>query len=173
MTKSATESVAITDKRFVVGQHQGCPTVVVPAGKFYKLPFTVTVPPIEEGSVIAALNFSTPAKTAPRTVSKQAEEASFAFNVRHSVTVAVKVNTARPAALAKPSVAFGKAEFDAKTCRILYGLENILPVINEGISGNYFVADSKGTVLFEGAFDLDKMAPKSSVKVPCRGGRHA
>lgn len=162
-----TDRVAVTDKRFMwSGNISVKKQITVPSNGTYDLPFTITVPQVDDGEVIAALNFSTKVKPSATKATTASKAASFSFNVEKSITIAIKVNIANPTSLAKPSVGFGSVGFDATMCKVLFSLENKLPMINNGISVDYEVLNTDKSTLFSGAVNLDKMAPKTSVQVP-------
>jgi hypothetical protein len=163
-----TDMVKITDKKFMWSDNISIQKqVIILPNSSYNVPFKITVPQVDEGEVIAALNFSTNVKaSAESKLESKSNVASFSFNVRKSVTIPIKVNIKKPISLPVPSINFGDVEFEPKTCRVFYSLENILPIINNGISGDYEILDSNKVSLFRGTFDLNKMAPKTLVKVP-------
>lgn len=163
-----TDMVKITDNRFMWSDNISVQkqAIILPNSSL-NVPFKITVPQIDEGEVIAALNFSTNVKPSEESKSQEKSNvASFSFNVRKSVTIPIKVNIKKPVNLPIPSINFGDVEFEPGTCRVFYSLENILPIINNGINGDYEILDINRVSLFKGIFDLSKMAPKTLVKIP-------
>lgn len=127
--------------------------------------FNVTAPEIEEGELIGAIRFSD-ASLKLETDENGGGESNLQINIKSAMTIPVRVRLPKEPGVVSPAIVLGDVGINTDEGKIIFSLSNNLPIINRLAKISYNVADRSGNVLFESDFDLDKMAPKTSVNIP-------
>jgi hypothetical protein len=88
------------------------------------------------------------------------------LDIKRAVTIVIRLRLDQAETLEGPSITVGEAGFLEEMGMLYLTLENNLPFINRKARGHLVLADSTGETLFNGAFDLIRMAPRSWLKWP-------
>ncbi|MFC2949388.1 DUF916 domain-containing protein [Virgibacillus sediminis] len=134
--------------------------ISVPPESSVNVPVDITVPEVEQGTLLGAVNLT----TEPTTQMEEAAEedaANFILNTETTYSVAVQLNL--PGEV-PTDFSLGEAGFISNTAEIYIEMTNQAQMIQENIKGTYTVSDETGTELFSGDIPTFKMAPNSAIQ---------
>jgi hypothetical protein len=164
-----TSDIDFTDTRFkwsdkiVPSDNQ----IILKARESRRLSVKITVPDIEYGEVIGAINFSYESKNYNNNLqTTDNRNASFNIKLRNAITVAIKANLNTPPAIADPVMILRDAGFNTNTGMAYIGIENNLESLNYDVSGDFKIINQSNQIVSEGDIKILKMAPKTYVRYP-------
>ncbi|SDM58631.1 WxL protein peptidoglycan domain-containing protein [Acetanaerobacterium elongatum] len=167
VTNNTSDDIGYIDRSYMMADHivPFETQLVLKPNESRTIRFSVAAPSIPEGEAIGAIRF---VDAAPRQEDDQSlsREANFQINVKRAITIPVRIRLAQPLTTETPAIQVGDLSFDQDEGKAVLSLSNNLPVINRLAKISYDVFDHVGEHLYEGDFDLEKMAPKTSVMVP-------
>ncbi|MFC3040747.1 WxL protein peptidoglycan domain-containing protein [Virgibacillus xinjiangensis] len=134
--------------------------ISVPPNSSVNVPVDITVPDVEAGTLLGAINLTTEPTTQ---VEEAAEEdaANFVLNTETTYSVAVQLNLPEEAST---DFSLGEVGIISNTAEVYMEMTNQAQMIQENIKGTYTVSDEAGNELFSGDIPTFKMAPKSGIQ---------
>ncbi|GEM_PF-6210571 len=157
--------VGIADTQFLLGDNIILPKtqLTLKGGESADYGFTVRAPKLGSGEVLGAVRFFVIEKSPQGTNQKGTQ---INLDIKRAVTIVIRLRLDQAETLEGPSITVGEAGFLEEMGMLYLTLENNLPFINRKARGHLVLADSTGETLFNGAFDLIRMAPRSWLKWP-------
>ena len=164
MSGNTSEEIGIIDSSFFMSQRiePSAKQLALKPNENRTIAIKVQAPSINEGETIGAIRFA-----AEEDQKNENENSSnLQLNVKRAMTIPVRVRLSEQQSSNIPAISIGELNFDDEKKTMTLSLSNNLPSINRNASISYEVLNSMGTKLFDNSLALDKMAPKTSVKVP-------
>ncbi len=138
--------------------------VTIKAKQTVKVPIEVTVPNMNQGTVMGGVQIwesTVPSQQTNETV----KEDTFELKVITNTVFAVAIQLDFPEQ-ASPAFSFGKAGFNPVGPNVFIEMRNDAAMIQRQISGVYKVTNKDGQELFAGKFEPMIMAPKTQINFP-------
>lgn len=157
--------ITLLDQSFALSDHISVEKeVAIKGNQTVDVPIEITVPDMQNGSVLGGLMISekAPANEAVKENTKS-NEAKFKVLTKTVFSIAIQLDFPKEAT---PDLSFGKAGFHSDGAKVYIEIRNDAPMIQKEISGTYKVTGEDGKELFEGKIAPIIMAPKTQINYP-------